>query len=157
MKRKGWILSVGVSAAIAIGLIGSEVALGTAGSGVVAAPVIARGTGDEKVKTRGNQPYDVVVQRVTVAPGGQTGWHTHPGMAIVVVMSGTLTIYHGDDRTCTPENTPAGRVFFDQGYGHVHIGRNEGTTTLELSVTYLDVPIGGAFRIDAPAPGNCSF
>lgn len=157
MKRKGWILSIAVSAAIAIGLIGSEVALGTAGSGVVAAPVIARGTGDEKVKTRGNQPYDVVVQRVTIAAGGHTGWHTHPGMAIVVVMSGTLTIYHADDRSCSPNVFTAGRVFVDEGYGAVHIGRNEGATTLELSVTYLDVPIGQPFRIDAPRPGNCSF
>jgi hypothetical protein len=24
-------------------------------------------------------------------------------------------------------------------------------------VVYLDVPVGGGFRIDAPAPGNCPF
>jgi hypothetical protein len=36
-------------------------------------------------------------------------------------------------------------------------GRNEGTTNTELYVTYLDVPVGAAPRIDVPAPGNCSF
>jgi quercetin dioxygenase-like cupin family protein len=157
MKRKSWILSIAVCAAIAIGLIGSEVALGTAGSGVISATVVATGTAQDKIKTRGNQPYDVVVQNVTIAAGGYTGWHTHPGMAVVVVKSGTLTIYHGDDRTCTPHVFTAGQVFIDQGYGSVHIGRNEGATPLELWTTYLDVPVGGAFRIDMPAPGNCPF
>jgi quercetin dioxygenase-like cupin family protein len=156
MKRKGWVLPIAVCAAIAIGLIGSEVALGTAGSGATAS-VPVRGTADDKVKTRGNQPYDVVDQTVTFAPGGHSGWHTHPGMAIVVVISGTLTIYHADDPTCSPRVFAAGRVFIDEGYGAVHIARNEGTTPLELSVTYLDVPVGQPFRIDAPRPGNCSF
>lgn len=157
MRRKGWKLTVALSAAIALGLIGSEVALGTPGSPGIVATIVARGTADDKVKTRGNQPYDVVVQRISIPAGGYTGWHTHPGMAVVVVMSGTLTIYHGDDRTCTPHRFTAGQVFLDQGYGSVHIGRNEGATTLELSTTYLDVSVGQPFRIDAPAPGNCSF
>ncbi|MGH2490027.1 MAG: hypothetical protein ACRDF9_00840, partial [Candidatus Limnocylindria bacterium] len=101
MKPKRWTLPIALSAAIAIGLIGSEVALGTAGSGVISATVVARGTAGDKVKTRGNQAYDVVDQTVIIAAGGHTGWHTHPGMAIAVVKSGTLTIYHGHDRTCT--------------------------------------------------------
>jgi quercetin dioxygenase-like cupin family protein len=156
MKRKSWVLSVAVSAAIAIGMIGSGVALATMGSGV-STTIVARGSADDKVKTRGNQPYDVVVQNIIIAAGGYTGWHTHPGMAVVVVKSGTLTIYHGDDRNCTPHVFTTGQVFVDQGYGSVHIGRNEGATPLELWTTYLDVPIGGAFRIDMPAPGNCAF
>ncbi|MGH3646907.1 MAG: hypothetical protein ACRDTM_06995 [Micromonosporaceae bacterium] len=41
--------------------------------------------------------------------------------------------------------------------GHVHLGRNEGTTTLDITVTYLDVPVGGGVRIDAADPGNCGF
>lgn len=46
----------------------------------------------------------------------------------------------------------------DPGYGHVHIGRNEGAVTLEIVVTYVDVPAGGEpVRIDAADPGNCSF
>lgn len=156
MARRRSTFAIALSLAIAITLVGSGIALGTAGSGV-AGVVVARGTADEKVKTRGDQPYDVVVQTITIAPGGHTGWHTHHGVAIAVVKSGTLTIYHADDKTCTPQHFSAGRVYIDPGYGHVHIGRNEGTTTLELSVTYLDVPTGGAFRIDAPDRGNCSF
>lgn len=156
MARRRSTFAIALSLTVAMTLVGSGIALGTAGSGV-AGSVVARGTSEDKVKTRGNQPYDVVVQSITIAPGGHTGWHTHPGIAIAVVKSGTLTIYHADDETCTAHDVSAGRVYIDHGYGHVHIGRNEGTTTLELSVTYLDVPIGGAFRIDAADPGNCSF
>jgi len=46
----------------------------------------------------------------------------------------------------------------DRGYGHVHIGRNESQTeNVEIIATFLDVPVGGATRIDAPNPGNCPF
>lgn len=132
-------------------------ALATPGSGA-SSTILARGLAVEKIKTSGNEPYDVVVQDLTIAPGGQTGWHTHPGNAVAVVKSGTLTIYDAKDGSCTGKAYTAGQVYRDPGYGHVHIGRNESSTTpLQLVVAYLDVPIAGAFRIDAPDPGNCTF
>jgi quercetin dioxygenase-like cupin family protein len=132
-------------------------ATATPGSGA-SGTILARGLSVDKVKTRGNQPYDVVVQQITIAPGGHTGWHTHPGSAIAVVSSGTLTIYDGDDASCTGREFAAGNVYLDPGYGHAHLGRNESTTTeLSIVVTYLDVPIGGTVRLDVDDPGNCSF
>ena len=141
-------------------LVASGIALATPGSGIVSAPVLARATFPDhfKIKLRdSSQGADVVVQQVTIAPGGQTGWHTHPGPAIVLVKSGTFTLYDGDDPGCTGHAYGPGQGFVDPGYGHVHIGRNEGATNVELYVTFLDVPIGGAPRIDAASPGNCPF
>ncbi|HET9477523.1 MAG TPA: cupin domain-containing protein [Dehalococcoidia bacterium] len=110
------------------------------------------------MKTRGNAPYDVVARQVTIAPGGHTGWHTHPGPAIAIVKQGTLTIYDGDDPSCSAGTISAGEVYIDPGYGHVHTGRNEGGTPLELHITFLDVPPDGSPTIDIPeAPGNCPF
>lgn len=132
------------------------IAVATPGSGASGA-IVARGLATEKVKTRGNEPYEVVVQQITIAPGGHTGWHTHPGNAMAIIKSGTLTIYDGDDPSCTPKTFSAGDVYIDPGYGHVHIGRNEGTEPLEILVTYVDVTAGnGPVRIDAEDPGNCS-
>lgn len=132
------------------------IAVATPGSGA-SGTILARGLATEKVKTRGNEPYEAVVQQITIAPGGHTGWHTHPGNAIAIIKAGTLTIYDGDDRSCTPKTFTAGDVYIDPGYGHVHIGRNEGTEPLEILVTYLDVAAGnGPVRIDAEDPGNCS-
>lgn len=129
----------------------------TPGSGV-SGTVVARGTAVEKVKTRGNAPYDVVVQNLTIAPGGHTGWHTHPGIAVAVIKAGTLTIYDGDDASCIGHSYSAGEVYVDPGYGHIHLGRNESSTVaLEIAVTYLDVPLNEGVRIDADDPGTCTF
>lgn len=148
----GIVAAVVASVTVAAG----GLAFGTAGSGANGA-VTSRGTADEKIKTRGNQPFDVVNQTVTIQPGGHSGWHSHPGTAIVVVRSGNFTLYDGDDTTCSPHVVLPGQVFVDPGYGHVHIARNEGTVPTEVHVTYLDVPVGGAFRLDAARPGNCPF
>jgi quercetin dioxygenase-like cupin family protein len=163
--------------ALAVSMLVGTVAVGTAagtpGSGIVAS-LLARGTleaGDGKsrhhhdhgrhrhkpVRIELSTPSDLAVQQVTVDPGGTTGWHSHPGPAVVIVKSGSLTLYDGDDRRCRGTRYSAGKVFIDEGYGHVHIGRNEGTTPAELYVTFLDLPVGAAPRIDVPSPGNCPF
>jgi quercetin dioxygenase-like cupin family protein len=147
-------------AVVTFGLV-AGIAFATPGGGIVAAPVIARATVDAdnfKLKLHdSSNPADVAIQQVTIAPGGFTGWHTHPGPAVVLVKSGEFTLYQADDRSCTGTTYRTGQSFVDAGYGNVHIGRNEGATNVELWVAYLDVPVGGAFRIDAPAPGNCPF
>jgi len=91
------------------------------------------------------------------SPSGSTGWHSHPGPAFIVVTQGTLTVYDGNDPACTPHQYGQGSGFFDPGFGHVHIARNEGSTPVTVVQTYLNVPPGGSPRIDAPAPGNCPF
>ena len=74
----------------------------------------------------------------------------------VVVVTGTLSFYEAEDPTCTPTRYAAGQAFV-QAPGDVHNARNEGTTMVTLEITFLDVPVGGAYRIDAPRPENCSF
>jgi hypothetical protein len=37
-----------------------------------------------RLDCRSIEPTDAVVQQVVVGPGGFTGWHTHPGPAIVM-------------------------------------------------------------------------
>ncbi len=111
--------------------------------------------GQEVINVRDAQ--DTVIQQIVIGPGGQTGWHSHPGPAVVLVKAGELTLYSGEDPTCTGRTYSAGQAFVDSGQGHVHIARNEGGVNLELWATYFDVPPGGAFRIDAASPGNCSF
>jgi quercetin dioxygenase-like cupin family protein len=149
-----------LAAVATAGAIAAGAALATPGSGVLGAPILARGTLDGHFKLKlhkSSNQGDVAVQQVTLAPGGSTGWHTHPGPAVVIVKSGSFTLYDADDDTCTGTPYSAGQVFVDSGYGHVHIGRNEGATNTELYVTYLDVPAGAAPRIDAPDPGLCTF
>ncbi len=142
----------------------------TPGTGVLSAPVVARASfvlpTDVKFKVNdvskqvihAPNARETVMQQIILAPGGQTGWHTHPGPVVVLIKTGTMSFYDGDDATCTVRTYTAGQSFIDSGQGHVHIARNESTTeNLELWATYFDVPPAGAFRIDASAPGNCPF
>ena len=142
----------------------------TPSSGIVSAPVFARASfadpTDVKFKVKGqsqevisvNDAQQTVIQQVVIAPGGSTGWHSHPGPVVVLIKSGQMSFYDSEDPTCTVRTYSAGQAFVDRGRGHVHIARNESTSeNLELWATYFDVPPGGAFRIDAPNPGNCSF
>jgi quercetin dioxygenase-like cupin family protein len=103
-----------------------------------------------EIKTKGSS--DVYVVYNTIAPGGNTGWHSHPGPSIVSVKSGTATEYHSDDPT-TPHVYTAGMCFVDAPADgdHSHIVRNEGTTNLEL-VAFQVLPAGATRRIDKPAP-----
>jgi len=46
-------------------------------------------------KTRGSS--DLYIQSNLWQPGGTTGWHSHPGHSLIVVIAGTVTDYEGDD------------------------------------------------------------
>lgn len=147
-------------ALFALGAVLAGGAIATPGSGILGAPVLARGTLDGHFKLKlhdSSNRGDVVVQQVTLAPGGFTGWHTHPGPAVVIVKSGSFTMYEADDASCEGTTYVTGQVVVDEGYGNVHFGRNEGASATELWITFLDVPPGTSPRIDAPNPGNCDF
>jgi quercetin dioxygenase-like cupin family protein len=153
-------------AAVAAALGG--VAFATPGSGI-SAFVVARAAFAEPVDMKfkvGLNPTDVlhvedakdtVMQQITIAPGGTTGWHSHPGPVVVLIASGTMSFYGSEDPSCTAKTYTPGTAFIDSGQGHVHIARNEGPDNLVLWATYFDVPPGQPFRIDAPSPGNCPF
>lgn len=113
---------------------------------------IARGTtpGQFKIKLQdSSSPGDAAIVQVTQGVGGHSGWHAHPGPAVVIVKSGELTIQQAKD--CSTATYTAGQVAVEPA-GHVHIARNTGTTTLELWITFLDVPVGANPRIDEPDP-----
>lgn len=160
--RKRFLLAIGAAALAAVAFGG--IVLATNASMVTNTPIAAGTlgpvnlnvkTGDWKLDLRTKGDSNVIVTESRVAPGGSFGWHSHPGPSLVVVKSGTLSFYRGDDSTCTPEIYQAGDVFIDPG-NDVHIGRNEGSVDLVVITTRL-VPAGAAPRIDELAPGNCSF
>jgi quercetin dioxygenase-like cupin family protein len=145
-------------------------AVATPPSNVVSSTVVARASfldpvdikfkidgGSEEV-IHASEAQDTVMQQIIIGPGGNTGWHSHPGPAVAMIRSGTFALYSSEDPTCTPRIYQAGQAFIDRGQGHVHMGRNlSATENVEIWVTYFDVPPGGAARLDAANPGNCGF
>jgi hypothetical protein len=116
---------------------------------------VKRITGDWQVEIKAKPAFDLAVQRIVFQPGGQSGWHTHPGPVFIQVVSGVMTFYESDDPDCKPIVRTAGQSYLDLGE-HAHIARNESDAVAENLVTYF-APPGATLRIDADAPGNCPF
>ena len=133
-------------ASLAIWMLTATIALATPASLFVGTP-IARATFGA-MNTGQMAGRQSVIQQLMIAPGGHTGWHTHPGGTVILVQAGTLNIYNHE---CTKNVTEATRGTFEGG-GHVQLARNEGTLPLLLTVVYFDVPVGGAVRSNAATP-----
>jgi predicted metal-dependent enzyme (double-stranded beta helix superfamily) len=162
-RLKGLIL-----AAVVVGTAYASTVLATDPSGFTST-TLAKGRFDEidvhnvnpppdywqaKLKTHGLS--DLYVQSNVWAPGGTTGWHTHPGHSLITVTAGTVTAYEGDDPDCTPTVYTVGMGFVDHGGDHVHVLRNEGAVEAR-TITVQLIPADAMRRIDAPSPGNCPF
>jgi quercetin dioxygenase-like cupin family protein len=105
-------------------------------------------------KTKGTS--DLYAQSNILAPGGSTGWHSHPGHSLIIVTEGKVTNYEGHDPDCKPHIYTQGMGFVDLGGNHVHILRNEGDVEARTIAVQL-IPSDTARRIDAAEPGNCHF
>jgi quercetin dioxygenase-like cupin family protein len=99
--------------------------------------------------TQVNGDSDLYITQLTFQPGGQTGWHTHPGPSLVTVTEGTVTAYEHD---CTFATYSAGQSFTDIACGDVHNVRNE-TSAEAKTVAVQLVPHGAPRRINADDPG----
>jgi hypothetical protein len=158
---KGILIGAVVTTAISAGHVGATTGTGTTST------LIGRATFDEAIKVKRVGPdgwdvkvkaepaLDIAVQRIVFQPGGQSGWHSHPGPVFISVVEGTMTFYESDDPDCNPVVRHAGQGFLDVG-DHAHIARNETSAPATNVVTYL-APPGAAVRIDEPNPGNCPF
>src|SRR5436305_13918034 len=84
----------------------------SAALGARAAPITEKVLGDAGI----SQPYtiavtksaDAVLAKATLPPGASFGWHYHRAAVVVVVTSGTLTLYDSADRRCAPQRSSAG-------------------------------------------------
>jgi hypothetical protein len=77
---------------------------------------------------------DIIDHVLVFAPGGTEGWHSHPGVVMVAVKSGALTIY---DTDCSKTTVTAGNAFVMMGPMHVRLVRNEGDVPVEISGTHV--------------------
>jgi quercetin dioxygenase-like cupin family protein len=153
MKRAvRWaVVSVGLAGVItAMTLATSEA---TPPSGLTSVP-LARGsnTSDGTIPLKAGT--DVALAQITVNPGGSSGWHSHPGGAIVVVQQGSLTVYRSVGSECQTTTYTAGQAFVERP-GEVDQVINTGTDPYVLFVTFPRVPQGASARTDEPDPGTC--
>ena len=161
MRSKRFLL-ISLAAVALVSIAGASAVLATPSSGVTTT-TFAVGAFDEfdakvvdpdfqvRLSTKGTSDVHVLENRL--APGATFGWHSHPGPSLVVVKTGALWVYTGDERRLEPEIVHAGHGFVDGG-SDVHMVRNEGSVETVVYVVSI-VPTGATRRIDQPAPAGC--
>jgi quercetin dioxygenase-like cupin family protein len=156
-KMKVKLMLAGVFVACAFGGIAIGIAWATPGAGTTFVHLAGPVALDELDLTGESDTHEIEIKTTgawvsrvldfTMAPGGHTGWHSHPGPAFVMINEGTMTLEQADG---TSVKYGPGTGFAEEP-GHVHIARNEGTTPLRF-VAFLLTPQGVPIRIDEPAP-----
>jgi quercetin dioxygenase-like cupin family protein len=115
---------------------------------------LARGTDASPGTLPIQNGMDVAMAQISVQPGGASGWHSHPGGAIVVIQQGALTVYRSHGADCTTATYSAGQVFIERP-GEVVDVVNTTSAPYVLYVTFPRVPPGVSPRTDEPDPGTC--
>jgi quercetin dioxygenase-like cupin family protein len=97
---------------------------------------------------------DVAVYKVTIGPGGSSGWHHHPGVVLISVKSGAVTFYN---HQCDKTAYKAGKGLVES-HNKPLLVRNHGKGDAVLYVTFI-VPSStteAGLRIDDPRPKGCN-
>src|SRR3954466_14472201 len=106
-------------ATLSVGLAGLATMLtvtpseATPPSGLTNTP-LARGTNTSHGTIPLRFGTDVAMAQITVQPGGSSGWHSHPGGAIIIVKEGVLSVYSPGHHRCTVTTYGAGQAFIER-------------------------------------------
>jgi hypothetical protein len=139
-----------------VGLV-ATVALGSSGSGVTSTTLVTANfdqtvqMNSDSVKLQTKGATDVRIQRLVFSAGGFSGWHHHPGIILVSVESGSVTLWNADCSSTTyGPGLAAGAVFAEGGDDPVQASSATGATAY---VTYVapnaDPPV---FRLEDDPP-----
>lgn len=77
-------------------------------------------------------PAEVTALEITLAPGAETGWHSHPVASFAYILQGTLEVTLRDGRS---QRVGQGQALAEV-VGLEHNGRNVGTGPVRLVVFY---------------------
>ena len=154
MLKLSRIVAFGVVVAGLLGL--ASVAPATPPSGQQVSPALVGTLRDtqriktDHIKFRTKTPVEVSTFTITLAPGGYTGWHTHPGVLFATVQSGAVIRQVG----CQSRTYTTGEAFVE--HGDQPTGQVQNASTLEpavFAVTHIAPP--GAPRRQDSEPPSC--
>jgi quercetin dioxygenase-like cupin family protein len=158
-ERRGMIRPARVAAVIIIAISASAalvapLALGSSGSGATTTVLGHRATlsdavqvNEDRVKFQTKDATDLQTQTITFIPGGHSGWHHHPGVIMVIVESGQVTVH---EENCHTMTYGQGQVFIESGAEPMMVS-NEGSTNAVVYATQV-APAGSQFRIENDPP-----
>jgi hypothetical protein len=129
----------------------------TPGSGI-SRELLGRATLDS---FRINQPPDFLIhsnEKVTIPPGGHSGWHSHPGPSFAIVTEGQVKVtFFTEKEGCVERvfgpDEPEQALFGSPN--QVHIGRNESDVDAVVYITRFNIPVGGEITNSSPGNPGC--
>jgi hypothetical protein len=144
LKKKRTAAIVGIAV---IGTVAAAVALGSPGSNVAITTFVTANfdhavhLNSDRVKFQTKGPTDVRMQKLVFSAGGRSGWHHHPGIVIVTVESGALTLWESDcsSQTYGP-GLPNGAVFAEGGDSPQEVTTAGGATVYAMFVAPSNDP-----------------
>ena len=141
--------------ALVLALVVASVAAAAALGG--AAPITANplATGAMAASTIHAKSGQMILESITVAPGGSFGWHVHGAPVAVVITGGTLTVFDPDVAACQPFKVSKGQSFVEPP-NHVHLARNDSGKPVTLYAMYLGLPKGVAAMKAVSEPAGCN-
>jgi hypothetical protein len=156
-KRKWVVVTLGLVVAGAA----ATIALATPGSGVSTTTFVTADflnsvhVNSDRVKFQTKDPTTVRVQKLEWAAGAFSGWHHHPGVIIVTVQSGSVTV---EDSNCNSvtygPGLPDGAVFVEGGNDPIQVTSTAGATEYAMQVAPAANP--PSFRIEDNPPACAS-
>ena len=145
--------------------------LATPGNGFAPAPIVNGHFGKLNENTSGDKTgkwglhlktlddTDIGADRLTIQPGGFSGWHAHPAPVFVTVTQGSITWVNGSNPLCTSNTYSAGQSFVEDAYVVHNVLNASDSAGAEVVAIVIKTEgfIGAAFRLDRPEPNNCNF
>src|ERR1700692_517508 len=113
----------------------------------LASPILASGNQNADIETHGEfattggefkvflkteGPSSILIQDGAYSEGGVNGWHSHPGMVAVTLLTGTIDWYDAD---CKMTAYKAGDSWTEGS--QVHYFKVTGTTGIHLMATFI--------------------
>ncbi len=137
-SKKKW--AAATAGVVVIGTL-AAVALGEPGSGVTPTNLVTANfdhtvhLNSDRVKFQTKDATDVRIQKLVFGPNSRSGWHHHPGIVIVTVESGSVTLWQSDcsSKTYGP-GLPNGAVFAEGGDEPVQATSTTGATNYVMLI-----------------------
>jgi quercetin dioxygenase-like cupin family protein len=98
------------------------------------------------VRLEADGPAASAIQDAAIEPGGSNGWHSHPGMVVVMLVAGSITWY---DENCNPTEYKAGDAWIEGE--QLHAFKVTSSQPIHIMAYFLTAK-GLPVRTDQPAP-----
>jgi quercetin dioxygenase-like cupin family protein len=162
------VIAMSAMLAIILGVIGVAVPLGSIqaspGSGIslenfgraTLDPFRINQSPDFLIQSKNEK--EVSIEKVTISPGGYTGWHTHPGPILAIVTEGQIKHTRFTEKEgCIERMFGPGEAeqAFVEVPNQVHMARNEGDVDAVLYITRFNIPVGGEITDSSPKNPGC--